>query len=120
MINYDDFSKMDIRIGTILEAEKVEGADKLLKLKVDLGPSTTLGASSSNPSGQDIRTIVAGIAESYKPQTLIGKQLPILTNLESRTIRGIESQGMILAAVVEEKAVILKPAKKVPNGTKVR
>jgi methionine--tRNA ligase beta chain len=114
MINYDDFSKMDIRIGTILEAEKVEGADKLLKLKVDLGSDP------SNLSGQDIRTIVAGIAESYKPATLIGKQLPILTNLEPRTIRGIESQGMILAAVVEEKAVILKPAKKVPSGTKVR
>jgi methionine--tRNA ligase beta chain len=113
MINFDDFQKMDIRIGTILEAEKVEGADKLLKLKVDLGsdPAT---------AGQDIRTIVAGIAKDYKPQSLIDKQLVILTNLEPRTIRGIESQGMILAAVVEEKAVILKPAKKVPSGTKVR
>jgi len=121
MINFDDFQKLDIRIGTILKAEKVEGADKLLKLKVDLGPSTTLGASSSNSSGQaEQRTIVAGIAESYKPQLLIGKQLPILTNLEPRIIRGIESQGMILAAVVGEKAVILKPAKKVPSGTKVR
>ena len=106
MINYDDFSKMDIRIGTILEAEKVEGADKLLKLKVDFG--------------EEQRTIVAGIAETYKPATLIGKQLPVLTNLEPRVIRGIESQGMILAAVVDEKAVILKPAKKVPAGSKVR
>jgi methionine--tRNA ligase beta chain len=106
MINFDDFQKMEIRIGTILEAEKVEGADKLLKLKVDLG--------------SEQRIIVAGIAKDYKPQTLIGKQLVILTNLEPRVIRGIESQGMILAAVVEEKAIILKPAKKVPNGTKVR
>jgi methionine--tRNA ligase beta chain len=106
MINFDEFQKLDIRIGTILEAEKVEGADKLLKLKVDLG--------------NEQRIIVAGIAETYKPQTLVGKQLPILTNLEPRTIRGIESQGMILAAVVEEKAVILKPAKKVPSGAKVR
>jgi len=106
MINFDDFQKLDIRIGTILEAEKVEGADKLLKLKVDLG--------------SEQRTIVAGIAESYKPQALIGKQLPILTNLEPRIIRGIESQGMILAAVVDERAIILKPAKKVPSGTKVR
>lgn len=106
MINFDDFQKLDIRIGTILEAEKVEGADKLLKLKVDLG--------------NEQRTIVAGIAKDYKPQSLIGKQLPILTNLEPRIIRGIESQGMILAAVIEEKAVILKPAKKVPNGTKVK
>lgn len=106
MINYDDFSKMEIRIGTILEAEKIEGADKLLKLKVDFG--------------SEQRIIVAGIAESYKPATLIGKQLPVLTNLEPRVIRGIESQGMILAAVVDEKAVILKPAKKVLAGTKVR
>ena len=106
MINYDDFSKMEIRIGTILEAEKIEEADKLLKLKVDFG--------------SEQRIIVAGIAESYKPATLIGKQLPVLTNLEPRVIRGIESQGMILAAVVDEKAVILKPAKKVPAGTKVR
>ena len=106
MINFDDFQKLDIRIGTVLEAEKVEGADKLLKLKVDLGPEQ--------------RTIVAGIAETYKPQSLIGKQLPILTNLEPRIIRGIESQGMILAAVIDEKAVILKPAKKVPSGAKVR
>jgi len=106
MINFDEFQKMDIRIGTILEAEKVEGADKLLKLKVDLG--------------SEQRIIVAGIAETYKPQALVGKQLPILTNLEPRTIRGIESQGMILAAVVEEKAIILKPAKKVPSGAKVR
>jgi methionine--tRNA ligase beta chain len=120
MINYDEFQKLDIRIGTILEAEKIEGADKLLKLKVDLGPSTSPGASSSNSSRVDIRTIVAGIAKDYKPQTLIGKQLVILTNLEPRTIRGVESQGMILAAVVEEKAIILKPAKKVPSGTKVR
>jgi len=114
MINYDDFSKLDIRIGTILEAEKVEGADKLLKLKVDLGDDP------SNPSGQNIRTIVAGIAQTYKPEALIGKQMPILTNLEPRTLRGIESQGMILAAVVDEKAIILKPGKKVPPGTKVR
>lgn len=113
MINFDDFQKLDIHIGTILEAEKVEGADKLLKLKVDLGsdPAT---------AGLGQRIIVAGIAETYKPAVLIGKQLPILTNLEPRTIRGIESQGMILAAVVDEKAVILKPVKKVPSGTKVR
>jgi len=113
MINFDDFQKLDIRIGTILEAEKVEGADKLLKLLVDIGDPAGTGQ-------VEKRTIVAGIAEDYKPQSLIGKQLPILTNLEPRIIRGIESQGMILAAVIDEKAVILKPAKKVPNGTKVR
>lgn len=106
MISFEDFQKLDIRIGTILEAEKVEGADKLLKLKVDLG--------------DEQRTLVAGIAEDYKPEEIIGKQIPILTNLEPRTIRGIESQGMILAAVIDDKAVLLHPDKKVSNGSKIR
>lgn len=113
MISFDDFKKLEIKIGTILEAEKIEGADKLLKLKVDLGPSTSSGQA-------DIRTLVAGIAESYKPKSIIGKQIPILTNLEPRMIRGVESNGMILAAAIDEKAILLKPIKKVPNGTKVR
>lgn len=113
MINFDDFQKLEIKIGTILEAEKIEGADKLLKLKVDLGPSNTSGQAEK-------RIIVAGIAESYKPASIIGKQIPILTNLEPRTLRGVESQGMILAAVVDEKAILLKPIKKVPNGTKIK
>lgn len=106
MINYDDFQKLEIRIGTILEAEKIEGADKLLKLLMDLG--------------DEKRTLVAGIAESYKPASLVGKQVPILANLEPRTLRGVESQGMILACVVDEKAILLKPIKKVPNGTKIK
>jgi len=105
MINFDDFQKLEIKVGTILEAEKIEGADKLLKLLIDLG--------------EEKRTIVAGIAESYKPKSIIGKQVPILTNLEPRVLRGVESRGMILAAVIDEKAVLLKPIKKVPNGTKI-
>ena len=113
MISFDDFNKLDIRIGTILKAEKIEGADKLLKLTVDIGPSSA--------SGQpELRVLVAGIAETYKPKSLINKQVPVLINLEPRTLRGVESQGMILAAVVDEKAVLLKPIKKVPNGTKIR
>jgi methionyl-tRNA synthetase len=112
MINYDDFSRLDIRIGTILEAEPVPETTKLLKLKVDLGSSST--------SGQDIRTLVAGIAETYTPEKIIGKQIPILTNLEPRTIKGVESNGMILAIDIENKAILLKPLKKVPNGSKIR
>jgi methionine--tRNA ligase beta chain len=112
MINFDDFQKLEIKVGTILEAEKIEGADKLLKLLIDLGEDPA-GA------GQDKRTIVAGIAESYKPKSIIGKQVPILTNLEPKTIKGIESNGMILAAVIDEKAILLKPVKKVPNGIKI-
>jgi methionyl-tRNA synthetase len=83
-IAFDDFTKMDIRLGTILEAEKVEKADKLLKLTVD--------------TGIDKRTIVSGIAEHYSPEQVVGKTVQVLLNLAPRKIRGIESQGMILMA----------------------
>jgi methionyl-tRNA synthetase len=83
-IVFDDFSKMDIRIGTVLEAEKVAGTDKLLKLKID--------------TGIDVRTVVSGIAQYYKPEEMIGKQVSILVNLAPRKIKGIESKGMILMA----------------------
>lgn len=81
-ISFDDFTKIDLRTATILEAEKVEKADKLLKFKVD--------------TGVDIRTVVSGVAESFTPEELIGKQVMILLNLAPRKIRGIESQGMFL------------------------
>ena len=106
MINFEDFQKLDIRIGSILEAEPVPETTKLLKLKVDLG--------------EEQRILVAGIAETYKPEDIIGKQIPILTNLEPRTIKGVKSNGMILAVDIENKAILLKPLKKVPNGSKIR
>jgi len=106
MISFDDFNKLDIRIGTILEAEKVEGADKLLKLLVDIG--------------DEKRTLVAGIAETYTPEEIIGKQIPILTNLEPKKLRGIESNGMILAVDIDNKATLIHPDKQVPNGGKIR
>ena len=105
MINFDDFNKLDIRIGTIIEAEAVPETDKLLKLTVDLG--------------DEKRIMVAGIADEYKPEDIKGKQIPILTNLEPKTIRGIESHGMILATDVNGKAILLHPDKKVPNGSKI-
>ena len=83
-ISFDDFMKMDIRVGTIIEAEKVPKADKLLKLLID--------------TGIDKRTVVSGIAEYYKPEEIIGKQVSILANLAPRKIKGIESKGMILMA----------------------
>ncbi|NCN58903.1 methionine--tRNA ligase subunit beta [Candidatus Roizmanbacteria bacterium CG22_combo_CG10-13_8_21_14_all_38_20] len=104
-ITFEDFAKLDIRIGTIVEAEAVEGADKILKLVVDLG--------------DEKRTIAAGIAEFYTPEELIGKQVPVLTNLEPRTFRGVESQGMILAAGDKE-PILLHPDKVIANGTKLR
>ena len=82
--SFDDFSKMDIRLGKILEAEKVAKADKLLKLVVD--------------TGLDKRTIVSGIAQHYTPEEVIGKTVTVLMNLAPRTIRGVESHGMILMA----------------------
>jgi methionyl-tRNA synthetase len=86
--SFDDFMKMDIRIGKILEAEKVEKADKLLKLLVD--------------TGIDKRTIVSGIAQHYSPEEVVGKSVTVLMNLAPRKIRGVESQGMILMAENED------------------
>ncbi len=105
-INFNDFSKIDIRIGTILEAEKVPKTDKLLKLLVD--------------TGIDKRTIVSGIAEFYKPKEIVGKQVCILANLAPRNLRGIESQGMILMAKDSEgKLIFISPEEKCQNGSEV-
>lgn len=107
MINIEDFLKVDVRIGTITEAQKIPEADKLLKLQVDLGDGS--------------RQIMAGIAESYpNPEDLIGKQIPIIVNLEPRMLRGYESQGMMLATDDGEKIALIHPSQKVPNGSKLR
>ena len=105
--SFDDFMKMDIRLGTILEAEKVEKADKLLKLLVD--------------TGIDKRTIVSGIAEHYQPQDVIGKTVTLLINLAPRKIRGIESQGMILMAENAEGSLsFVIPEKDFEAGCEIR
>ncbi|MEL4306745.1 methionine--tRNA ligase [Joostella sp. CR20] len=103
-ITFDDFSKLDIRVGTILEAEKMPKADKLLVLKVD--------------TGLDVRTIVSGIAKSFTPEEIIGKQVSVLVNLAPRKLRGVESQGMILMTENKEgKLVFLNPDEAaIPNG----
>jgi methionyl-tRNA synthetase len=106
-IAFDDFTKMDLRMGTILAAQKVEKADKLLQLTVD--------------TGIDHRTIVSGIAEHYAPEDIIGKTVLVLLNLEPRKIRGIESQGMILMAENEEgKLSFLASEKEFGPGPTVR
>ena len=106
-ISFDDFTKLDIRLGTILEAEKVEKADKLLKLTVD--------------TGIDKRTIVSGIAEHYSPEDVIGKTVQVLLNLAPRKIRGIESQGMILMAEdAEGKLSFMTPEKGFEAGGGVK
>lgn len=105
-ITFDDFTKIDLRTATILEAEKVEKADKLLKLKVD--------------TGVDIRTVVSGIAESFTPEEVIGKQVMILLNLAPRKIRGIESQGMLLLTTKPDgKLSFVTPDETVDNGIEI-
>ncbi len=105
-IEFDDFTKLDIRIGTILEAEKVAKTKKLLKLKVDVGIDT--------------RTIVSGIAESFSPEDVIGQQVSVLVNLAPRKIRGVESQGMILMTDTPDgKLAFVAPEKAVKNGQEV-
>ena len=105
MITYDDFAKIEIRIGTILSVEIVEGADKLLRLMVDFGEEAP-------------RQIVSGIRVYFPDETvLVGKQCPFVVNLQPRTIRGLESQGMILAGGMENDLALLHPDKLVPAGT---
>ncbi len=95
-IQYDDFAKLDIRVGTIMEAEKMPKADKLLVLKID--------------TGIDVRTVVSGIAQSFTPEEIIGKKVTVLVNLAPRALRGVESQGMILMTEnAEGKLVFLNP-----------
>jgi len=106
MISFEEFQKIDLRVGKIVEVEKVEGTDKLLKLKVDLGAEK--------------RQLVAGIAKFYQPEDLIGREIVVVVNLEPKTLMGIESQGMLLAADVEGRPILLRPDKEVPPGTKIR
>jgi methionine--tRNA ligase beta chain len=106
MITFDDFMRLDIRIGTVTAADKVESADKLIRLEIDLGG--------------EHRQVVAGMAPTYTPEEFIGKQVPILVNLEPRKLKGIESRGMILAADVDGKPVMLLPDEEVPPGSRVR
>ncbi|MBC7556636.1 MAG: methionine--tRNA ligase subunit beta, partial [Chryseobacterium sp.] len=105
-IQFDDFTKIDLRTATILTAEKVEKADKLLKFSVD--------------TGVDVRTVVSGVAESFTPEECVGKQVMILLNLAPRKIRGIESQGMLLLTTKEDgKLAFVTPEVKVENGIEI-
>lgn len=107
LINFDDFTKMDLRVGTILSAEKMPKANKLLVLKVDVGI--------------DQRTIVSGIAEHFTPEEIIGKQVCVLLNLAPRAIRGTESQGMILMAEDADGTLrFVAPQQKIMSGASIR
>jgi methionyl-tRNA synthetase len=134
-ITFDEFKKAEIKIGTILSAEKVPVADKLIKLMIDLGTKQAPVVATVVPEGetelvvseevlaptQDIRQILSGIAEHYPdPSVLVGKQVPVLANLPTRTIRGIESQGMVLYAVGEGFLTTVEPNREIPPGTLVQ
>jgi len=104
-LTYDDFTKLDLRIGRIESAEMVPESRKLIKLMVDFGEFK--------------RQIVSGIAKGYAPESLLGRQLTFIVNLETRLLAGLESQGMILATDVSDLPVLLQPDKEVPNGSAI-
>lgn len=107
MINYDQFSAVEMRVATVVSAERVEGSEKLLKLQLDLGE---LGP----------RQIIGGIGKAYTPEELVGTQIIIVANLEPRSLMGHESNGMLLASRDESDVpVLLRPQRPVPAGSKI-
>lgn len=106
MINYDDFKKIELKVAKVIEAERVEGSEKLLKLKVDLG--------------SEQRQIIAGIGSRYQPEQLIDKEIIVVANLEPRSLMGHESQGMLLAASDDAGPVLLGVDREVLAGTTIK
>mgnify|MGYP001616297301 CR=1 FL=1 len=107
MISFDQFKQADLRIVKIFSAQRVEGSDKLLHLHVDLG-------------NEEQRQIIAGIGKRYNPEELIGREIVIVANLEPRSLMGLESQGMLLAADSIEGPVLLCPDSEVSPGSTVK
>jgi methionyl-tRNA synthetase len=107
IVKYEDFAKLDLRVATIKKVEDIEGADKLYKLEVEIG--------------KEKRTIVAGIKQHYKKEELKDRQIVVICNLEPRKMKGLVSEGMLLAAVSEDhsKVILLSPEKKIDSGSKV-
>lgn len=105
MLTFDDFMKLEMKIGTVIEAERVQGTDKLIKVTVDMG--------------DEKRQVVAGFGHIHRPEDLIGKQVPVAMNIEKAVIRGVESNGVFIA-LGDEQATLLVPLQKVPNGTKLK
>lgn len=108
MLSFSDFRNIDLRIGKVVSAERVEGSEKLLKLKVDLG--LEIGE----------RQIVAGVGKFYETEALVGKEIVVVANLEPRSLMGLESQGMLLAADDEAGPILLIPDKEAKPGSKVK
>lgn len=106
LASYDDWRKLEFRVAEVIDAQEHPEADKLLILKVKIGTEE--------------RTIVAGIKQHYQPKDLIGKKIIVFANLQPRTLRGVTSEGMLLAAVDGDKVVVLQPEKDIPSGAKVQ
>jgi len=106
IVSYEEFAKMDLRIAEVLSAEPVPKANKLLKMQISLG--------------QEQRQIVAGIAQQYKPEDLVGKKIVVIANLAPATIRGVESKGMLLAATDGDKIILLAPDQNAASGSKIK
>jgi methionyl-tRNA synthetase len=106
LIEMSEFSRLDLRIGKIERAERIKGSKKLLRLEVDIRSET--------------RQLVAGIAEDYKPEDLVGRLVAVVVNLKPAKLMGVESRGMILAVDVGGKPILLQPDKEVPAGSRVR
>ncbi len=105
-VSFDQFKELDLRIAKILEASRVEGSEKLLKLLIDMG--------------DEKRQLIAGVGKVYEPESLIGREIVIVANLEPRTMMRFESQGMLLAAHDENgNPVLLMPEKETPSGSKI-
>lgn len=103
----DEFSKVELKVGSIIEAERVEGSEKLLKLKVNLGEEAP-------------RQILSGIGKHYAPEEIVGRQAVFITNLEPRMMMGLESNGMLLAASGDEKLALIGVDKELPPGSLVK
>ncbi|OHA02213.1 MAG: methionine--tRNA ligase subunit beta [Candidatus Sungbacteria bacterium RIFCSPLOWO2_02_FULL_48_13b] len=106
MISIEDFKKVELKVGRVLSTESVEGSEKLLKLRVQIG--------------DEERQIIAGIAKQYSIEELVGRLIIVVANLEPRILMGFESQGMILAAGDGETIALLMPDKDIPSGTTIR
>jgi len=106
-VDFEFFQKIELKIGKILEAVRVDGSDKLLRMQVDLGEEAP-------------RQIIAGIGKAYEPEILIGRELLFIANLEPRTIMGLESQGMVLAASDEQGPIVLSPDREVSPGASLK
>jgi tRNA-binding EMAP/Myf-like protein len=130
-IPFSDFQKVELRAGTVMAAERVEGSDKLIRMEVDFGHVAPMESPATEPASDApaaetpaptepqrfLRQIVAGIGKAYEPEHIVGHQFIFVANLEPRKLMGLESQGMILAASLSDGSpVLLHPDKEVPPG----